>query len=152
MKLIAFIFLVNASVLFAQDYPFFRDQTTTIKDPFSLRDPFKKPRYSKKNSKSEAIEEKKYSFKNIKSINKTPLSKIKIVGILLGRERRAIAKISKGANTLSKESYILKEGMTLGEGDAILKAILPGGIVVVEKIKNIYDQEEFLETVIPVSR
>ena len=46
---------------------------------------------------------------------------------------------------------MLREGMKLGPERAELKAILPGGIVVVEKIKNIYNQEEYLETVIPVT-
>jgi hypothetical protein len=32
-----------------------------------------------------------------------------------------------------------------------VKAILPGGIILVEKIRNVYDQDEYLETVLPVS-
>ena len=47
--------------------------------------------------------------------------------------------------------YYIKEGMKLGENGAEVKAILPGGIVLVEKIRNVYDQDEYLETVIPVS-
>jgi type IV pilus assembly protein PilP len=41
--------------------------------------------------------------------------------------------------------------MKLGENQAELKAILPGGIVVVEKLKDVYDKDEFIETLIPVS-
>ena len=44
----------------------------------------------------------------------------------------------------------LKEGMTLGTQNAVVRAILPGGIVLVEKISNVYGQEEFFETVIPI--
>ena len=47
---------------------------------------------------------------------------------------------------------ILKEGMKIGEDGAELKAILPGGIILVEKIVNVYGQEEYLETVIPISK
>ena len=41
--------------------------------------------------------------------------------------------------------------MRLGRDNAEIKAILPGGIVVVEKIRNVYNQEEYLETIIPIS-
>jgi type IV pilus assembly protein PilP len=51
-----------------------------------------------------------------------------------------------------KDVIILKEGMKIGQDEAELKAILPGGIVLVEKIVNVYGQEEFLETVIPISK
>jgi len=47
---------------------------------------------------------------------------------------------------------ILKEGMKIGDDGAELKAILPGGIILVEKIVNVYGQEEYLETVIPISK
>jgi len=41
--------------------------------------------------------------------------------------------------------------MKLAKGTAELKAIMPGGIALVEKIKNIYDQEEYIETIILLS-
>ena len=56
------------------------------------------------------------------------------------------------AENVKPLSFILKEGMSLGKNKAELKAILPGGIVLVEKFKNVYDQDEYLETIIPVSR
>ena len=63
-----------------------------------------------------------------------------------------MAKLSGGAQGGGgKETFILKEGMKLGENQAELKAILPGGIVVVEKLKDVYDKDEFIETLIPVS-
>jgi type IV pilus assembly protein PilP len=85
------------------------------------------------------------------------------VGVLLGENRRALAKVanesggdnnrgmSREREQLSEETFILKEGMLIGENDAELKAILPGGIVLVEKITNVYDQEEYLETIIPIT-
>ncbi|MGB0453529.1 MAG: hypothetical protein ACPGJV_07420, partial [Bacteriovoracaceae bacterium] len=81
------------------------------------------------------------------SLASTPISNIKIVGIFLGKDRRAVAALRSG----SQNTFILKEGMQIGENKAEIKAILPGGIVLVEKIRNVYDQEEFLETIIPVS-
>jgi hypothetical protein len=41
--------------------------------------------------------------------------------------------------------------MKLGPNNADIKAILPGGIILVEKVTNIYGEDEFLETVIPIS-
>ena len=49
-------------------------------------------------------------------------------------------------------NYYIKEGMRIGTNSAEVKAILPGGIVLVEKIRNVYDLDEYLETVIPVSK
>ena len=49
-------------------------------------------------------------------------------------------------------NYTVKEGDTLGENKAKLRAILPGGIILVEKTTNIYGQEEYLETVVPISK
>ncbi len=72
---------------------------------------------------------------------------MKVVGVLIGRERRAMVKSGDGGSII-----ILKEGMKIGEDGAELKAILPGGIILVEKIVNVYGQEEYLETVIPISR
>ena len=61
-----------------------------------------------------------------------------------------MAKIANG-KTLLPEVFYIKEGMKLGSSGAEVKAILPGGIVLVEKIRNVYDQDEYLETVIPIS-
>ncbi len=47
---------------------------------------------------------------------------------------------------------ILREGAKIGEDGAELKAIMPGGVILVEKIINVYGQEEYLETVIPISK
>ncbi|MDH5581075.1 MAG: hypothetical protein OEY33_04150 [Bdellovibrionales bacterium] len=147
---IPFLVFYVASALGAQ-YPFFKDTKTSIKNPFEMRDPFKRKvfkRHAKKVSKSKVLKDGSYS--NLPEIGKTPLNKIRIVGILLGNERRAMAKIDGGKGGL-KDIYIIKEGMKIGVDDAEVKAILPGGIVVVEKITNVYDQNEYIETIIPVS-
>ena len=69
---------------------------------------------------------------------------------MIGKERRAMAKIATG-NSLGSEVFFIKEGMKIGPNGAEVKAILAGGVVLVEKIRNVYDQDEYLETVIPVS-
>ena len=143
------------------------ESKTKIKNPFQLRDPFKVPkvlkvgRVKKKEEREIAIKDGVGSDEQ--SIEGVPLENIKIVGILMGHNRRAIARIkgrtkksSKRGKRSSKRgkskgTFILREGMKLGENKAELKAILPGGIVLVEKIKNIYDQEEYFETIIPLS-
>lgn len=134
--------------------PVFNEKETSIKNPFDLRDPFK--RKLMKTGEREKnfggfLKDGKYS--NLPTINDYPVGQIRIVGVLLGKERRAIARISTGGDTgkMSDESYIIKEGMTLGENNAEVKAIVPGGIVLVEKIRNVYDQDEYIETIIPVS-
>lgn len=128
----------------------FKKAKTKINNPLELRDPFK--RKLKRIGSGKKGFNRRISdgfFSNIPTIDNVPVDKIRIVGVLIGKERRAIAKIAEGA-AFSKESYILKEGMTLGENDAEIKAILPGGVVLVEKIRNVYDQDEYLETVLPV--
>lgn len=126
---------------------FFRDKTK-IDKPFELRDPFRAPV-----SKSEKAKEKSGYFisgsgqySNIKENAVQKIEDIKVVGVLIGKERRAM--VSAGTGPI----IILKEGMKIGEEGAELKAILPGGIILVEKIVNVYGQEEYLETVIPISK
>jgi Tfp pilus assembly protein PilP len=128
----------------------FKKAKTKIANPLDLRDPFKR-KYKRTRSRAKGRNKKLRDgfFSNAQTIDDQPLDSIRIVGILIGKERRAIAKLAQG-DSLSKESYILKEGMTLGENNAEIKAILPGGVVLVEKIRNVYDQDEYLETVLPV--
>ena len=154
IKLTIFLFSLTFSFYSLgskQKFEFFNGNKTSIKNPFGLRDPFKRKRIRLKGRKG------KYSaflkgnfFSNLPSIENVPLNQVRIVGVLLGKNRRAMAKIIQGAG-LSKDTYILKEGMRLGRDNAEIKAILPGGIVVVEKIRNVYNQEEYLETIIPIS-
>ena len=123
----------------------FMQKTTKIKDPFSLRDPFKKPYFKQ----AEVVDYKEGGFKdgiftNLPTIENLPLSEIFITGVLIGKERRAIATLSNG------ETVLLKEGMKLGTEKSEIKAIMPGGIILVEKITNVYGQIEYLETVIPI--
>jgi Tfp pilus assembly protein PilP len=122
---------------------------TKIDNPFELRDPFKAPQ-----GKAEAVEKKQgffisgqgqYSNIQVKTVDN--INDIRLVGVLIGKERRALVNIGGG-----KDVIILKEGMKIGQDEAELKAILPGGIILVEKIVNVYGQEEFLETVIPISK
>ena len=117
-----------------------------IKNPLELRDPFKRPMIksrSKKASVSKYFRDGVYT--NQETIDGTPLNKIKIVGVMLGKNRRALAKIEGNDKT-----FILQEGQTLGLDGAVIKGVLPAGIVLVEKIKNVYDDFEYLETLIPI--
>ena len=127
---------------------FFRDKTK-IEKPFELRDPFKPPQMKtdKSQNKGGFYVSGKGRYSNVQLATVTSIESIKIVGVLIGRERRAMVK-----NGGSGPIIILKEGMKIGEDGAELKAILPGGIIIVEKIVNVYGQEEYLETVIPISK
>ena len=121
----------------------FKDQFTTIKNPFELRDPFR--RKSFRSVKRIGLG-KDYSYTNLPQLQPFTLDDLKVVGIFFGKERRAVARIGSSTNT-----FILREGMKVGDNKAEIKAIMPGGIVVVERIRNVYDQEEILETIIPLS-
>lgn len=129
----------------------FKKAKTKIVNPLDLRDPFKR-KLKRTRSGKKGFNKKLRDgyFSNVPTIDNVPLDNIRIVGVLIGKERRAIAKLASGGGEFSPESYILKEGMTLGENNAEIKAILPGGVVLVEKIRNVYDQDEYLETILPV--
>ena len=122
---------------------------TYLKNPLDLRDPFKR-RINKKKGQQQKTHESGYYSNQVDRIEDKSIESIRIVGVMIGKERRAMAKILQG-KTLSSEVYFIKEGMKIGPNGAEVKAILAGGIVLVEKIRNVYDQDEYLETVIPVS-
>jgi len=126
----------------------FFDGQTKIKKPFELRDPFQVPVIKSINS----IKEK--SAREA-SIDNTPqldieydLEEISIVGVLIGKNRRVLLKVKDKP----KVTYTLSEGDRFGIDGPVIKAILPGGVILVEKITNIYGENEFIETVVPISR
>jgi Tfp pilus assembly protein PilP len=128
---------------------FFQDKTN-IENPFNLRDPFRPPQLksdAKKTGRGFKITGKgEYSNINEVSLDQLNLQTLKVVGVLIGKERRAM--VTSGGKSIT----ILREGMKIGPEMVELKAILPGGIVLVEKIVNVYGEEEFLETVVPISK
>lgn len=144
--LILFFALTNSYASFEEIF----NGKTSIEKPLDLRDPFASPMEKLKMSveKNEFKKDGKDIYSNIKEIGQVKVEELQIIGVLIGKNRRAIVKV-KGAN---KGTFILKEGMKLGENKAEIKAILPGGVILVEKLTNIYGEEEYLETVIPISR
>ena len=125
----------------------FRVEGSVIANPLELRDPFKKKRIKSKKPRGvrgSILVDNSYS--NIPSIGSAPIKSIRIVGILMGKERVAMAKLDNG-----NQVFFLREGMKIGLNKSELKAILPGGIVIVEKVRNAYDEDEYIETVIPFS-
>lgn len=176
-KLIIFCFLATSlNPIYAQNLPPAADSSSSIplelfdaneeqmREALKLRDPFKRSSLTRSGSRRDIPDEPRTNFtRNVPSIEGVPLRAIRIVGVLLGEERRAIAKIIRSSlegdgieapasENLGDESFLLREGMKIGENDAEIKAILPGGIVLVEKIRNVYDQDEYLETIIPISQ
>lgn len=140
---------------------FFKDKTA-IENPFNLRDPFKAPQLKsegKREGRGFSVTGKgQYSNIGEADLSQAIIANIKVVGVLIGKERRAMISFEGGAPSTpgSKAApgkvIVLKEGTKIGSEGAELKAILPGGIVLVEKIVNVYGEEEYLETVIPISR
>lgn len=118
---------------------------TTIKNPFELRDPFRDMNKQERDRKSKRRSSTDFNY--LPDAYGMEFNDLMIVGILSGKERRAIVKDGEQG----KEFYTLKEGMVLGDNIEV-KAILPGGMVLVEKITNIYGEAEYIETVIPISK
>jgi Tfp pilus assembly protein PilP len=144
MKLvILFLFLISLSGgVMAQT------KKVNFKNAGEVRDPFKRKRFKRQREK------RKFggtAFNNLPTIDGIPIDQIQIIGVLLGQTRRALAKVLDASGKESKDTFTLKEGMNLGLNNAEIKAILPGGIVLVEKIRNVYDEDEYLETILPVS-
>lgn len=147
-------FIVSLSAYSAEKKlpEFFQRTKTSIQNPFDMRDPFKRRTQKLKSTSVKDYKLDKTVFSNLPTLDGVPLDKIKITGVILGDQRRAIAKVDSGENKQAEpETFIIKEGMKLGFNKAEVKAILPGGIVLVEKIKNVYDQEEYIETIMPVT-
>ncbi len=144
-----FYFLLFAFVSFQVfgERTFFEGKTE-LEDPFSLRDPFKRPFFdlgnSEKKEKPLLLRPKEESDEEL--VGKMNVADLKIVGILIGKERRAMLQGDRPGKTI-----LLKEGMLIGPNQAEVKAILPAGIVIVEKMKNIYEETEYLETIIPIT-
>ena len=148
MKLLTSVifFLISVSVLAAEKADKIFEGKTSIEKPFEVRDPFQPPRF-----KSQTSEKTQKRIRGIldnipKAEFKYDLTKVRILGVLIGKERRVIVQIDGETN-----SYSMKEGDRFGVDGPEVKAILPGGVILVEKINNIYDEEEFIETIIPIS-
>lgn len=154
---ILFYFVGASSAPAQQSKNFFKDKTK-IENPFNLRDPFKAPTFkseTKRDGRGFSVTGKgQYSNISEDNLEQINLADIKVVGVLIGKERRAM--ISSGGSASGQANrnkvIIVKEGTKIGPEAAELKAILPGGIVLVEKIVNVYGEEEYLETVIPISK
>lgn len=160
MNGIIFLLLISIGALAAptsdKSLNEFFEKKTKIENPLELRDPFKSPpiRASKKESSSTGqnsyvrTEGGNYSNTAEVRLGDLDIFTIKVVGVLIGKERRAMVLPTPEATN----PVIVKEGSKIGPDNAEVKAILPGGIVLVEQIINVYGQEEYLETVIPISR
>lgn len=152
--IILFIFFLYSALLSAQEgesgqYQLFKSKTF-VKNPLDLRDPFKRKISKKKSTQEKSLANLSGNYSNFnQSLDGLPIENLIVTGVIVGDERRAIVKIVNENG--EHNSYYIKEGMRIGINNAEVKAILPGGIVIVEKIRNVYDLDEYLETVIPVS-
>ena len=146
---LCFLFLIIFSFPASAKIDNLFDGITELEKPFELRDPFLAPRI-KATKKSKVVGKiGKGVYSNIPQLGEVKITDIEIIGVIIGKERRAFVK-----NKARSEdgTFTVKEGDTIGENKAKLRAILPGGIILVEKTTNIYGEEEYLETVIPISK
>lgn len=148
--ILALLFLLSAAHIPASQAKEIEEvfkQMSEIEEPFKLRDPFQPVKFKKEKTRESNTPIRNGVFTNVPEIGQASLDKIKITGVLVGPERRAFLQVEGQDMT-----FTVKEGMTLGANDAEVKAILPGGIILVEKVTNIYGEIEYLETVIPISK
>lgn len=145
MKYLALFVLILPLSSFAKLEDLFQGQTSMEK-PFELRDPFQAPKFK---SASKQKREKEFSGnfeRNVERLDKeVNVESVEIVGVLIGKKRRVMIQDSG-------KIYTLSEGEPLGLNGPEIKAILAGGIILVEQIVNIYGEPEYIETVIPISR
>lgn len=161
MKFIYFTILISMGAIAAPTPKtnldeFFKDKTR-IENPLELRDPFKSPQAKGQQRKQGGNRfrrgESTYSNISIDNLRDWNIYEIRVVGVMIGKERRAmIVKGVGGSDGNNSKVVVIKEGSFVGPDNAEVKAILPGGIILVEKIINVYGQEEYLETVVPISR
>lgn len=146
---IEFLRIILLSILVSTSYAK-RDEIfkgkTSIEKPFDLRDPFKAPRMKRQRDSGISSRIGNNVYDDSPNIDNVKISDLQITGVIIGSTRRAFAK-AKGI----KRVINLKEGMIVGENNAEIKAILPGGVILVEKTTNIYGEEEYLETVLPIT-
>lgn len=123
------------------------DDHTSIKEPFKLRDPFQAPKIRSVKSKKRK-QQIKGVWDNIPTIDQNVnIDDVIIKGVLIGKDRRVMISTGK-----SDTVFTMAEGDYLGRTGPEIKAILPGGIILVEKITNIYGEDEYIETVVPISK
>jgi type IV pilus assembly protein PilP len=121
---------------------------SSIENPLELRDPFIAPRAGRAASKNTGTPKRDGIYTNIPVLGRVGLNEIVITGVIIGEERRAFLIDRKRPTQV----FTIKEGMRLGRNNAEIKAIMPGGIILVEKVVNIYGDTEYLETVVPISK
>jgi type IV pilus assembly protein PilP len=150
--LITFLFAVGAQAAPTKNGldEFFKDKTR-IENPLELRDPFKSPQAKGQQRRQTGNPYRKgegnYSNVDSENLRDWSIYDLRVMGVMIGKERRAMISKSSGGKVV-----VIKEGTAIGPDEAEVKAILPGGIILVEKIINVYGQEEYLETVVPISR
>lgn len=152
-QLLGVILLLSATVALAQRNQRIREeftQKTKIENPFELRDPFKPPilKNQRKEGRAQRSLMRDGIYTNINPMGVIDIDTLQVVGVMIGKERRALVRTGGDKSQI----MVLKEGMVLGKDNAELKAIHPGGIILVEKLTNVYGEDEYLETVIPISQ
>lgn len=166
MKLFLLTFVISVGALAAPAArkntldEFFKDKTR-IENPLELRDPFKSPQVKgqQRRQGGNRFRRGEGIYSNIaqENLRDWNIYDIRVVGVMIGKERRAMISRTAGpegggAAAAADKVVVVKEGTNIGPDNAEVKAILPGGIILVEKIINVYGQEEYLETVVPISR
>ena len=146
--LISSLLLTN-KILAAEPLSKIFEGKTDIKNPFKIRDPFQRPRFKSAANKSQINRSSGVLDTTEYYDQPFDINKIQVSGVLIGNKRRAMIKVS---GDVGEKVYTYREGDVRGDKGPEIKAILPGGIILVEQIDNAYGQSEYIETVIPISQ
>lgn len=147
MRYLIIVMIFLSSVSYSNPINELFKNYTDIEDPFSLRDPFQTPKMRSESSKKRAEMNSGILIEKNELSEDVDINTLIIVGVLIGKNRRALIKVNNKTDV-----YTLKEGDTLGPNGPEIKAILAGGIILADKITNIYGQDEYIETAVPISR
>ncbi len=132
-----FLFLTSLTAVSAQIKPERNnnkeDTSMHLQNYLHLRDPFRKPMLKVSTEVTEGG--------SIPELERYPLDQLKLIGIITGpKKNKALLTTPNG------RMHIVTERMHVGNRRGLIKRIVPGTILVEEKVVNLLGQEEKIET------
>lgn len=120
---------------------------TVIENVIDRRDPFEKfvPKFMMVAAPARKDDGNKIVTANIPELERLPANSYKVQAVLLGDVYpRALVK------TPQNNTYIVKKGDKIGNRSGVVGRIDEGGLVVVEKVRNQYNEFSTIETLIEI--
>lgn len=137
MRILLFFFSGLNALAAVPNAPLSEDAPFTLESAMTLRDPFRRPELKT----AMAIDEGGL----IPELERYELDKFKLVGVITGaKKNKALLTAPNG------KMHVVSDKTVLGNRRGYIKRILPGMIVIEEKVVNLLGQEERIETVIAI--